>query len=432
MIEINVVKGVVAMIYTVKPGDTLYRISQKFHTPMEKIISDNQLSSPNQLTIGEALIINNETVHTVQPGETLYHIASRYGISLESLIRSNPYLTDFDMISPGQSLYLAPPKLGSLIANGYAYPNINVGVVESTLPFLTYLSIFSYEVRPDGSLTALNDQPMIDAAYKQKVAPKMVLTNLDEEGRFSSELASSILNNPQVQDTLLENTLAIMKEKGYLGLDVDFEYLFPADREAYNNFLRKAAQMMHDNGYILSTAVAPKISADQQGTLYEAHDYEAQGKILDHIILMTYDWGYAYGPPRAIAPIDEVIKVLDYAITEIPSKKILLGIPNYGYDWTLPYTPGTAAKVVRHPEAIELARSTGAIIEYDETSQAPYFFYYDAQGKQHVVWFEDARSIYEKLMLVEEYNLGGVSYWNVNSPFPINWKILSSMYEIQK
>jgi Predicted glycosyl hydrolase len=134
----------------------------------------------------------------------------------------------------------------------------------------------------------------------------------------------------------------------------------------------------------------------------------------------------------AVAPINQVEKVLDYTVTAIPSEKILMGMPNYGYDWTLPFEEGSAAKSLNNNAAVNLARRVGARIKYDQDSQAPYFNYYDSDGKRHEVWFDDARSIRARLGLVDEYNLGGVSYWTINSYFPQNWTVLSSMYNIRK
>lgn len=138
------------------------------------------------------------------------------------------------------------------------------------------------------------------------------------------------------------------------------------------------------------------------------------------------------GPPLAVSPINSVRQVLDYAVTEIPPEKILMGVPNYGYDWTLSYKPGTMAQTITNVGAVDLARQVGATIQYDKTSQAPYFYYYDKSGKQHVVWFEDARSIDAKLRLVNEYGLAGVSYWTINRFFPQNWLVQDSLYDVDK
>jgi spore germination protein len=305
-------------------------------------------------------------------------------------------------------------------------------VLRKTLPYLTYLSIFSYEVKADGSMRMLNDETLINAARAAGVAPLMVISNIQEGGGFNSDLAKTILTNESVQDTLIANVLNNMKAKNYSGLDVDFEYIYPENREDYNNFLRKLKRQLEPLGYSLTTALAPKIAADQKGLLYEAHDYPVHGALTDHVILMTYEWGYTYGPPMAVAPINEIRKVLNYAVSAIPRQKIFMGIPNYGYNWVLPYVAGSRATTLSNVGAVDLARREGAIIKYDQKSQAPFFNYFDDNGKEHVVWFDDARSIEAKMRLIDQYNLGGASYWTIGRYFPQNWLVLSSLFDVRK
>ena len=107
----------------------------------------------------------------------------------------------------------------------------------------------------------------------------------------------------------------------------------------------------------------------------------------------SYEWGYTFGAPQAISPVNRIRRVLDYAVTVIPRRKILLGISNYAYDWTLPWKQGTAARLLTNAGAVELAVSRGAEIRYDPRAQAPWFRYTDGEGRAHVVWFEDARSV---------------------------------------
>jgi spore germination protein len=81
---------------------------------------------------------------------------------------------------------------------------------------------------------------------------------------------------------------------------------------------------------------------------------------------------------------------------------------------------------------VEQAFRVGAEIQFDARSQAPFYNYYDAQGRRHEVWFDDARSIQARLRLVDIYGLGGVSYWTINSFTPQNWLVLDSMYNVRK
>ncbi len=422
------------IIHVVQPGDSVYSIAERYGVSMQKIIDENRLQNPERLVVGQTIVITGDLMtHTVTAGQSLYSIARSYGVTVSSLLRLNPDISDPSRLQVGEVIVVpaAEPKLGTIDVNGYAFPNISTATLNDTLPHLTFISLFSYQVRPDGSLAPIQDSSIIQAARAQKVSPLMVITNIKEGGSFDSELAHTILTSEQLQNTLLDNVVATLK-KGYTGLDIDFEYLYPSDRENYNRFIRKAVDRLHPLGYTVTTALAPKTSAEQSGLLYEAHDYAAHGATVDHVVLMTYEWGYTYSPPRAVAPINLVEQVLQYAVTVIPSQKILMGIPNYGYDWTLPHVPGTAARSISHTSAVELALRVNARIEFDTTAQSPYFRYYDSNRKQHEVWFEDARSIEAKLLLVQKYNLGGVSYWTINTYFPQNWLVLDSLYNVRK
>ena len=148
-------------------------------------------------------------------------------------------------------------------------------------------------------------------------------------------------------------------------------------------------------------------------------------------ILHSYEWGYTYGPPMAVAPLPNVRAVLDYAITEIPAEKIFLGIPNYGYDWPLPFVQGvTRAQSISNQRAIELAVKYDIAIQYDETAQSPFFHYTDAGGIVHEVWFEDARSMSAKLRLIAEYGFQGGGFWNLMRPFSQTWLVLDALYDV--
>lgn len=422
------------VIHTVQTGDTLYSIGQRYGVSAGRLIADNAIENPQRLMVGQAIVVPvTSTQHTVTAGESLYLIAQRYGVTVDAIVAANPSITDSSAINIGQVITIPfeDEKLGSIYVNGYVFPGINQQTLQRTLPNLTFISIFSYEVRADGSLSTMNDQPVIDAARAANVAPLMVIANIREGGGFSSDIAHAVLTNETAQNNLINNILQTLP-KGYYGINVDFEYVYPYDRESYNQFIGRLTEILRRQGYIVTSALAPKISADQPGTLYEAHDYPFHGRMMDFIMLMTYEWGYTYGPAQAVAPLNEVRRVLDYAVTAIPRDKILMGIPNYGYDWTLPFVQGSSARVMSNTAAANLASQVGAQINFDTTAQSPYFNYYDSQGRQHIVWFEDARSIRAKLYTVNEYNLAGVSYWTLNNYFPQNWIVLNSMFNVIK
>lgn len=135
----------------------------------------------------------------------------------------------------------------------------------------------------------------------------------------------------------------------------------------------------------------------------------------------------------AVAPLNQVRRVIEYGLTEIPADQILMGMPNYGYDWKLPFIRGESrAEKISNDEAVARAARYGAEIQFDEPAQSPYYYYTDENGTQHVVWFEDARSWRAKLQLVAEYGLAGISFWNIMDVFAAGAQVLREMYDIAK
>lgn len=424
------------IIHVVKPGETAFSIANFYGVNPLKLISDNGLQTPSRLAVGQALVVQFPTVtHLVGAGESLWSIAQEYSTTVNQLYRNNPELNGLPNLNVGQTLVITydQEKQDVISVNGYAYPFIDKALLRKTLPYLTYMTPFTYGITPEGGLVDLDDTELISMAKEYSVAPLMHLSTLTPEGNFSNELASVVLNNPSIQNTLINNVLQNLRQKGYSGLDIDFEFVFPQDRYKYVELIQNLTQRLNPEGYQVIAALAPKTSADQPGLFYEGHDYRGIGAAANAVLLMTYEWGYTYGPPMAVAPIDKVRAVLDYAVTEIPRDKIYLGIPNYGYDWTLPFVQGTSkAQSISNQRAVEIAVQFGVPIQYDEIAQTPHFQYYNQDGSLHEVWFEDARSIRAKLALIPEYGFLGAGYWNLMRPFPENWTLLNSLYQIRQ
>lgn len=371
-------------------------------------------------------------IYIVQPGDSVDSIASAYRISPQTIIFDNQLVTPY-RLAVGQALYIAagqkPDTRTPLTVNGYAYPYISRWVLEQTLPYLTKLSVFSYGFTFDGQLLppALDDSWIIELARAYGVTPILTLTPLGPDGQFNNVLISSVVQNPAYTQELIRQILETLQTKGFGGVDIDFEYILAQDRNYFTEFVGQMADQLHTYDYSLSVALAPKTSADQTGLLYEGKDYPALGAIADYVLLMTYEWGYKYGPNMAVAPLNKVREVVEYAVTEIPPQKIHLGIPNYGYDWPLPFVRGTAARTIGNVEAVQIAIRNSAVIQYDELSQSPYFRYVSG-GTEHEVWFEDVRSIRAKFGLIREYGLGGAGYWQIMRWWRANWLLLEDYF----
>ena len=375
-------------------------------------------------------------IYVVQSGDTVDSIASQTGADVSQIIAYNQLIYPY-ALAVGQALLIpggsrSPDR--SIYAGGYAYPFISQWVLEQTLPYLSDLYVFSYGFNTDGELIApqLADDWMISLAQSYGTRPILTLTPFGEDGNFNNQLISALVNSQETIRRLIQNLLTTLENKGYGGVDIDFEYILAEDRDAFTAFLEAVAQALRPLGYQTTVALAPKTSADQTGLLYQGKDYPALGAAADAVLLMTYEWGYTYGPNMAVAPINQVHRVVEYAVTEIPPQKINLGIPNYGYDWPLPYVRGTTkATTINNVQAVRIAIQQGAVIQYDSLAQSPYFNY-TQDGILHEVWFEDVRSLQAKFNLIKEFDLRGCVYWQIMQWFRANWLLLWDQFYITK
>ena len=424
-------------IHVVTPGQSIYGIAQAYNTTPDQIISANELRAPNQLVVGQALVIPiTGSYYWVQPGDTLTTIGRKVGLTAQRLAQVNRISVDAPL-NVGTRLYIPPRPKTNAAFTAYIEPRgstVSTALENSArqaAPYLTYLAPFSFNIQRDGALTEPPLGNLAAIAQQQNTSLMMVITNLENDG-FSPELGQIFLNNMGVQDTLIDNIITLAKQYGFENIHFDVEHLRAEDREAYVNFLRKAHNAFAQEGLSTSVALAPRTSAQQTSPWLAAHDYPAIGAVVDFVIIMTYEWGYSGGPAQAVSPIGPVRDVLNYAVSVIPREKIMMGQNLYGYDWTLPFRPGTIARAVSPQQAIDIARVNNVPIQYDTRAQAPFFRYRDSEGRQHEVWFEDARSIQAKFNLLKELNLFGMAFWRLGLSFPQVWLLIQDNFNVTK
>lgn len=375
-------------IYTVRPGDQLRQLADAFHVTVESIIAVNGLPNPGHLLTGQSLIIPT----------------------------ASPVIDKKDIFVNGYQYFLGSGE---------------VAIINETGEYLTLLTPFAYTVNGKGELNQIDDAALIAAAYENKTVPMMCIVNFSSTAR-GQDVVHELLGSGAAVQNLISNTIAVMKQKGYRGLNIDFEYVLPEDKERFNSFLRLAADQLHEEGFFISSAVAPKTGPEQSGPLYGGIDYPVHGSLMDFVILMTYEWGYRAGPPQAISPLNQIRRVLDYAVSVIPQNKLFFGFQIYARDWLLPHVQGQEAETFSCQEALNRAVRYDAEIRYDEIAQSPFFTYRNSQGQMREVWFEDARSAQAKFETVREYGLAGISYWALGYPFPQNWTLLAENFRVIK
>ncbi len=423
-------------IYTVKSGDTIFSIAKKYNVSPKRLISDNGIINPDKLAVGQHLIILFPMVtHTVKPRENLGIIAENYGTDVITLLQNNPTIYADKTLNVDEVIVISydVEKGKNLRLSGFIYDFVNLDILRMALPFMSDILIFGYGFNLDGTIISLDvsDVLALSKLYKSKIYLSFSFINSD--GTFESGAkAEKLFTDETFQNRVIFGMIAEAVKTGADGIDIDMEYIPPIYKDGFISFLENLKKATEKAGFKLHVCLAPKTSAEQKGLLYESHDYKKIGEIADYVFLMTYEWGYKFGPPLAIAPIENVSAVLSYALSEIPPEKIYLGMPNYAYDWELPFIKGvTSAETFGNLQAENRASLVGASIIFDDKSASPYYNY-NRNITEHIVWFEDALSIDFKYDLISSSGIIGGGFWNLMRAFPQAFLLFSNKFKIQK
>lgn len=271
------------LIHVVGRGEVLWQIAELYETDINTVMEFNEITNPNLLLEGEALLIPSPGVlYTVRQGETLWEISQRLNVPLEALMSLNNIINP-NLIYPGVVLTIPQEPSPPIEVNAYTYVYGGVSdipILSTVIDHLTYLTPITYLVRADGRLTIINDIPAIQYTLANNVIPIMSVSNfifIDS----GEEIAQTILNDVEIMQRLVENIIFVMDQKGYRGVNINFENIYPEDREAYNNFLQTAVGRLHAEGYFVSSVIAPRYS-DDGGEFTFTHDVEALGMILEY------------------------------------------------------------------------------------------------------------------------------------------------------
>lgn len=426
------------IIHVVQQGDTIQSIAEFYGISKLTLIRDNGLNIREKLVIGQSLVISYpELTYTVKEGDSLLDIAYSHNVSLMQLLQNNPYLSERDYIFPGDIIVISYTKIGSITTHGNAVPYIDKKTLKKTLPYLTYLSVLNYTATNEGEIVSYyDDTEIIQLAKDYDVIPLMLLTSLTIQGEANIEVAYDLLLNEDFQNNQIENILTILRSKGYYGINISFEYVSVSNLPFIENYYSKLANRMNEEGFLVFAIINPNLTIIGDKMRFERVDYTFLGELAHSIIFMNYEWATNINPPSPISSIYNIEIYLEYLKRFVPPDEIIIGMATIGYDWELPFSANVSSVYsLTFESAIALARNVGAVIQFDEISQTPYFRYTVNGGGnpvKHIVWFIDARSIQALLELVSKYDLHGTGIWNITVYNPQLWLIINSQYDIEK
>jgi len=279
----------------------------------------------------------------------------------------------------------------------------------------TWVSPTWYVIDSNGNvIEKVYDKDFVEKSKKWGVK---VLPLVANEG-FQAEVCRRIFENEDIRKKVIEKLLQIVLERGYDGINIDFEGIYPEDRDKFTQFMKELYTVFKKHGKIVSIDVAAKTSDVKTGWA-GPYDYKELGKYTDLFIIMIYDYHWPGGQPGPISSLDWFEKVLDYALQTVPKEKIVAGIPFYGYDW-----PASGrAKGLTYVMAIELAKKYGVKVIFDN-KEGEATFTYTIGWDKHTVWFNIAKSTELRIQIALKKGVNKIAAWRVGQEDPLTWKVI--------
>jgi spore germination protein len=272
-------------------------------------------------------------------------------------------------------------------------------------PSLNQISTDTFGINDQGNISGNTPNDALKVARAKGMPTFAAISNFGTSD-FSPHIAHLVLTNPKARARAIAGMLRLVKDSGYSGVNIDFESIPRKDRDAFSSFVRTVSRRMHAAGYLNMVSIPAELKDNPYDSWTGAFDFKALGKAVDIFQLMTYDEHGPWGPSGPVAGLNWVQACVKFTVSVVPSSKISLGLPAYGYDWNL--TAGTGQQI-RWKDIPALIAATGATPQWDAVTSSPFFSYQGEGGSSHTVWYEDATSIPLKSALAVSYNLAGVS-----------------------
>ncbi|WP_342431762.1 glycosyl hydrolase family 18 protein [Neobacillus sp. FSL H8-0543] len=419
-------------VHVVRSGESMWAISNLYGVPVQTIVTYNGLPSAGNIVPGLALYIpdNLPVVRTYQikAGDQIWHLAQKFNTDLASILTANPGVNP-NLLFIGQIINIPTTVKMEIATLGFIVPSSEstvIAILDQLASQLTYLAVVAYSFTNEGyAYNEIEDLVIVRRSLELNITPLLMIRNFTGVD-FSPELVGNVLGNPTYRHNLVVSIVNLIKQRGFGGVSIDFEFIPPPQRQNFVLFLADLKKALGE--LILHVNVHAKTKDIPTNRIIGAYDYAAIGAVADIVAVMTIDYGYPGGPPDPVSPAWWIEQVIQYSITQINPRKLQIAMPLYGYDKVVGTNTTHALSVLA---AQNLALSTGSPIQFDETAKSPWYRYW-VNNVEHVVWFDDIRSFIEKYRLLDRYQLSGTTFWQISLPAPQNWAYLSRNITIVK
>ncbi len=276
---------------------------------------------------------------------------------------------------------------------------------------------------------AKEDRSIIELAHKNSVKVTALIANLpdSEEETWDSSRVEKVISSKVTRAQHIAQIVAKAEKFGFDGITIDYEEVSSKQRDNFSFFIKELQDELSKKGKFAGVALHPKTAEAKKGEeIGWFQDWPALGKTGAQLYLMTYGEHWDTGPAGPIASVGWIKQVIAYVNKiKLPKERVFLGVPFYGYAW--PKGNDQPAVGLTFAEIQKILRSQGLTYKWDERAKAPYFKYIQAK-QEYEVWFENAKSVDEKVRLAHTNGFAGVSFWRLGEEDPLVWDTIKSSY----
>ena len=266
----------------------------------------------------------------------------------------------------------------------------------------------------NGTLSSLADAAYVNRAHQLGME---VWAMVDDQSPDSEN--TQVFTYTSKRENMINQLISSAIQYNLDGINIDFEYITPEIAEDYIQFLRELSVKCRNNGIVLSVDDKVPIASNMY------YNRKEQGIIADYVVVMAYDehWGVDSGA-GSTASISWVEEGVANTVSEVPSSKVILGVPFYTRIWG-EKSDGTVDSYqtadMQTSETV-IAQNGAQKIWLDELGQN--YSEYPAGDITYRIWVEDAASIENKVKLIANYQLAGVSAWRLGSETSDIWNTI--------
>jgi len=287
-----------------------------------------------------------------------------------------------------------------------------------------YVNLFWYYLTDDGKIAtytyADEDKNIISLAHNNDVKVLATITNLPETGTWDTDRVESMLKSDDSREAHIKDLVKKVHDLGFDGVNIDYEEVDASEKNRFTLLIKELADALHTDGKLLSISLHPKRAGNEGLGAFQ--DWKKLSDDADQLTIMAFNEHYDEGSAGPIASIPWLEKVIAYAQSlSVPEDQIYLGIPLFGYDWN--HDNDEAAAGLTYADVRSRINTYNVGEAWNNEFKSPYFNY-DNEGDDHEVWYENARSVKEKINLAERTGLAGVSFWRLGGEDPEIWKAL--------